>query len=152
MAKANETTGAGDPYDLNRFIEAQEGDYENAISEIRAGSKQSHWMWYIFPQYNGLGVSSTSKQYAIKSTAEAAAYLSHPILGPRLMECVQATLGVEGRSAYEIFGSPDDLKLRSCATLFARVSSPGSIFEQLLAKYFQGQPDGRTLRLIDKSP
>jgi uncharacterized protein (DUF1810 family) len=105
-------------------------------------------MWYIFPQFDGLGFSATSKRYAIKSAAEAGAYLSHPILGPRLLECIEAVLNLEGRSAYEIFGSPDDMKLRSCATLFAHVSPAGSVFDRLLDTFFQGEPDAKTLRLL----
>lgn len=145
MLNHDETT---DPYDLNRFVRAQEQDYARALSEIRNGQKRSHWMWYIFPQYDGLGFSSTSKHYAIKSVAEAEAYLSHPVLGPRLRECAQAALRVEDRSATQVFGSPDDLKLRSCATLFAAVSPPGSVFEELLDKHFDGAPDQKTLRLM----
>ena len=105
-------------------------------------------MWYIFPQFDGLGFSPTSRKYSIKSVAEAQAFLRHPVLGPRLTECAEAALRVEGRSAHEIFGSPDDLKLRSCATLFARVSPPGSVFEHLLDKYFDGMRDDRTLSLM----
>src|SRR5438552_7294918 len=99
-----------DPYDLQRFVRAQEGAYEEALSEIRSGRKRSHWMWYIFPQFDGLGFSSTSKRYSIKSVAEAEAYLSHPVLGPRLMECAEAALSVQGRTAFEVFGSPEDLE------------------------------------------
>ena len=109
-------------------------------------------MWYIFPQYEGLGFSPTSRRYSIKSVAEAQAYLAHPVLGPRLTECAEAALRVEGRSALEVFGSPDDMKLRSCATLFAHVSPAGSVFEQLLNKYFDGERDDRTLRLIGAAP
>jgi uncharacterized protein (DUF1810 family) len=105
-------------------------------------------MWYIFPQFDGLGFSSTSRRYSIKSLSEAEAYMSHPVLGPRLRECAVAALGVEGRSASEIFGSPDDMKLRSCATLFACASPAGSIFDALLDKYFRGGRDGKTLRLL----
>lgn len=123
-----------DSYDLSRFVKAQEGDYERALSEIRSGRKRSHWMWYIFPQFEGLGFSPTSRRYAIKSPQEARAYLSHPVLGPRLVECAEAVLGVEGRSANQIFGSPDDLKLRSCATLFAQISPEESVFHRLLDK------------------
>ncbi len=141
----HETT---DPYDLIRFVRAQEHDYARALSEIRNGRKRSHWMWYIFPQYDGLGFSSTTKRYAIKSVAEAEAYLSHPILGPRMRECAQAAIDVENRSATQIFGSPDDLKLRSCATLFAAVSPPGSVFERLLDTFFHGDRDQKTLRLM----
>jgi uncharacterized protein (DUF1810 family) len=135
------------PEDLTRFVLAQEADYETALSEIRSGRKRSHWMWYIFPQYEGLGSSAMSRRYAIRSRAEAEAYLMHPVLGPRLLECAEAAVGREGRSAYEIFGSPDDMKLRSCATLFACVSPPGSVFERLLEKYFGGERDAETLRI-----
>jgi uncharacterized protein (DUF1810 family) len=141
-----------DPYDLNRFVEAQQDDYALALAEIRSGRKRSHWMWYIFPQFDGLGHSSMSKRYAIKSVAEAEAYLRHPTLGPRLVECCEAALSVEGRSAHEIFGSPDDFKLRSCATLFAQVSPPGSLFHRLLDKYFEGGRDDRTLGLVGVAP
>jgi len=140
--------GSADPYDLTRFVLGQELNYEDALSEIRNGRKRSHWMWYIFPQYQGLGSSPTSRRYAIKSMAEASAYLQHPILGPRLLECAEAALGVTGRSAHELFGSPDDMKLQSCATLFASVSPPGSVFERLLKKYFDGTRDEKTLSLL----
>jgi uncharacterized protein (DUF1810 family) len=137
-----------DPYDLNRFVQAQERNYDQALREIRAGRKQSHWMWYIFPQFEGLGFSPTSQRYAIKSIAEAEAYRQHPVLGRRLVECCEAVIGVNGRSANEIFGSPDDLKLWSSATLFAQVSAPGSVFEGLLSKFFEGAPDQQTLHLM----
>jgi len=143
---------AEDPYNLNRFVEAQERDYARAVSELRHGRKRSHWMWYVFPQFEGLGFSATSRWYSIKSMAEARAYLSHPVLGPRLAECVDTVLKVEGQTALQILGSPDDLKLRSCATLFACVSPPGSLFHQLLEKYFQGQWDARTLELLGEVP
>lgn len=142
---------AGDPYDLNRFVQAQEHDYERALSEVKNGRKRSHWMWYIFPQFDGLGFSAMSQRYAIKSVAEAKAYLGHPILGPRLIECAEAALSVKGRTAHEIFGSPDDMKLKSCATLFAYVSPPGSVFEQLLNKFFDGDRDQKTLGLLATS-
>jgi uncharacterized protein (DUF1810 family) len=148
MTEHEARTGTADPYDLARFVRAQKRDYEQALSEIRSGRKQSHWMWYIFPQFDGLGFSSTSRRYAIRSVAEAEAYLGHPILGPRLVEIAEAAAGVEGRSAFEVFGSPDDMKLRSCATLFAQVSPAGSVFERLLARHFGGEPDGETLRLL----
>jgi len=140
--------GSADPYDLTRFVLGQELNYADALSEIRNGRKRSHWMWYIFPQYQGLGSSPTSRRYAIKSMTEASAYLQHPILGPRLLECAEAALGVTGRSAHELFGSPDDMKLQSCATLFASVSPPGSVFERLLEKYFDGTRDEKTLSLL----
>jgi uncharacterized protein (DUF1810 family) len=139
----------GDPFELSRFIEAQRSSYDDALAEITAGRKRSHWMWYIFPQLDGLGFSALSKRYAIKSRAEAEAYLRHPVLGPRLEACAAAALAVERRSAREIFGPPDDMKLRSCATLFAQVAPAGSVFERLLEKYFHGEPDAETLRLLD---
>jgi uncharacterized protein (DUF1810 family) len=133
-------------------MQAQKPVYAEALLEIKRGRKRSHWMWYIFPQFDGLGFSTTSRLYSIKSVAEAAAYLVHPVLGPRLRECAEAALAVEGRSAHEIFGSPDDLKLRSCATLFASVSPPGSVFHRILDKYFQGKPDPKTLGLLGIGP
>ena len=141
-------TNSDDPYDLSRFVHAQEDDYEQALSELRSGRKRTHWIWYILPQIDGLAFSSTSKRYAIKSVDEARAYLDHPILGPRLLECAGALLRVEGRSATEILGSPDDMKLRSCATLFACVMPAGSVFDRLLGKYFLGQRDSKTMQLL----
>ena len=152
MADKIDSDTKGDPHNLSRFMQAQAGDYEQALSEIRSGRKRSHWMWYIFPQFDGLGFSSKSKRYSIKSIAEAKAYLAHPVLGPRLRECTEAVLGVEGRSAFEIFGSPDDVKLKSCATLFAFVSPEGSVFERLLGKYYRGERGGKTLRLLGIAP
>jgi uncharacterized protein (DUF1810 family) len=137
-----------DPFDLDRFVQAQSSTYDVALAEITRGLKRSHWMWYIFPQFAGLGVSSTSRRYAIKSVDEAKAYLSHPILGPRLIRCAQAALAVKMLTAHQIFGSPDDMKLRSCATLFASVSPEGSVFHQLLDRYFDGKPDQQTLTLL----
>jgi uncharacterized protein (DUF1810 family) len=148
MATGNERSDSGDPHLLIRFVQAQEGEYDQALGEIESGRKRSHWMWYIFPQFDGLGFSSTSKFYSIKSIAEAKAYLSHPILGPRLLECSEAALAVSGRTASEIFGSPDDMKLKSCATLFATISPADSVFHKLLDKYFQGQRDDKTLQLL----
>ena len=141
-----------DPYDLQRFVDAQERVYEQALSEIRSGFKRSHWMWFIFPQFQGLGVSRTSERFALRSVAEVQAYLVHPVLGPRLVECAEAILAVDGRSPLEILGSPDDLKLRSCATLFASVVPEDSAFHRILNKYFRGQGDDRTLRLIGGDP
>jgi uncharacterized protein (DUF1810 family) len=143
---------AEDRYDLDRFVRAQESDFEQAMAEIKAGEKLTHWMWYIFPQIDGLAFSSTSKYYAIKSLDEARAYLAHPILGPRLLDCAEAVVAVEGRAVTEIFGFPDNLKLRSCATLFACVSPPGSVFERLLVKYYGGVRDWKTLRLLGMDP
>ena len=140
-----------DVHDLARFVDAQRGSYDRALAEIKGGEKRSHWMWYVFPQIAGLGMSATSKKYAIRSLAEAAAYLRHETLGPRLLACTEAALAVEGRSALDIFGSPDDVKLRSCATLFAEVSPEGSAFHRLLDKYFDGEPDEATLRILAAS-
>ena len=140
-----------DPFDLDRFVQAQAEDYDDALAEVRRGRKQSHWMWYVFPQFDGLGMSSISQHYAIRSMAEAEAYLAHPVLGPRLNEIAAAALAVDGRSAHDIFGSPDDLKLRSSATLFAAVSPGGSVFHRLLDTYFGGEPDEKTLRLMRRT-
>jgi uncharacterized protein (DUF1810 family) len=151
MATPRDSRSTDDPYNLSRFLRAQEGEYDRALSEIRGGQKRTHWMWYVFPQLDGLAWSATSKQYAIKSVEEARAYLDHPVLGPRLLECAEAVVGVEGRSATAIFGSPDDLKLRSCATLFALVVPPGSVFDRLLDKFYGGARDDKTLRLLGRS-
>jgi uncharacterized protein (DUF1810 family) len=146
------TADSDDPHNLARFVQAQERSYAHALAEIKRGRKESHWMWYIFPQFLGLGHSETSRRYSIKSVAEAKTYLQHPILGPRLVECCEATVAVEGRSAHQIFGSPDDLKLNSCATLFAHVSPTGSVFHRLLDKYFDGTPDDKTRHLLAAAP
>ena len=137
-----------DPYDLERFVRAQRGHYGQALLEIKAGAKRTHWMWYVFPQLYGLGSSPTSQLYSIRSRGEAEAYLRHPILGPRLIESAEAALAVVGRSAHGIFGSPDDWKLRSSATLFSLVSPLGSVFHRLLDAFFAGEPDPRTLALL----
>jgi len=136
--------------DLTRFVDAQRDTYDQALAELRGGRKRTHWMWWVFPQLDGLGVSATSQRYAIKSEAEARDYLEHPVLGPRLIESVESVLAIEGRSAHDIFGSPDDMKLRSCVTLFAQVAGPGSVFHRLLDDYFDGKPDDRTLRLLNE--
>jgi uncharacterized protein (DUF1810 family) len=138
-----------DPYDLNRFVSAQEGVFEVALAELRRGQKRSHWMWFIFPQIAGLGSSSTSRKYAVKSLDEARAYLAHPVLGPRLLHCCQAILSVQGKSAAEIMGNPDDLKLRSSMTLFSMTKGPHPEFRQVIDRYFEGQMDPRTLDLLD---
>ncbi len=137
-----------DPYDLDRFVRAQAGDYERALAEIRQGRKRSHWMWFIFPQIDGLGSSAISRRYSIKSLDEARAYLDHPVLGARLNQAVETLLKLSGPSANEIFGFPDEMKLQSCATLFALVSEAGSVFHRLLDKYFHGERDLMTLRLL----
>ena len=137
-----------DPYNLDRFLYAQYGVYADVLAEIRSGRKRSHWMWFIFPQLDGLAFSSTSRFYAIKSLVEAAAYLEHPELGPRLLECTDAVLSQRGRSASQVFGHPDDLKLISCMTLFASASEQGSAFEKVLEGFYLGQRDERTLQLL----
>jgi uncharacterized protein (DUF1810 family) len=139
-----------EPCDLDRFVEAQRDIYDQAMAEIRSGRKRSHWMWFVFPQIAGLGMSETSRRYAIRNRAEGEAYLAHPVLGPRLLESADAVLALEGRSALDVFGSPDDIKLRSCATLFAALSAPGSVFERVLERYFAGEADSRTLRLLQR--
>lgn len=141
-----------DRHDLNRFVQAQTAHYEQALAEIRSGRKRSHWMWYVFPQFAGLGLSTMSQRYAINSLAEAEAYLNHPVLGPRLRACAEALLCLEGRSAQAVFGTPDDLKLRSCATLFALVSPEGSVFQRLLDSFFQGEPDPAAIRKCTLTP
>ena len=135
-------------FDLDRFVSAQASAYDRALAEVRAGLKQSHWMWFVFPQYAGLGSSSTAAHYAIRSRAEAEAYLQHPVLGARLRECAEAACALKGRSARDVFGYPDDLKLRSSATLFASVSPPGSVFHRVLDAFFDGEADERTLGLL----
>jgi uncharacterized protein (DUF1810 family) len=150
MAKPGDPPSA-DPYDLERFVQAQAADYDRALRELRAGKKESHWMWYVFPQLEGLGHSSMSRHYAIKSVAEGRAYLRHPVLGSRLLECANALLNIDGRSAREILGSPDDMKLHSSATLFAHVSDDDDVFRKLLEKYFDNEPDQNTLRLLSRS-
>lgn len=139
---------ARDPFTLERFVLAQQDTYEHAREEIQAGRKRTHWMWFVFPQVQGLGLSDMARRYAITGPDEARAYLAHPVLGPRLLEITRALLAREGMTAHEIFGSPDDLKLRSSATLFASVSAPGSVFEQVLARYFHGEPDQATLERL----
>jgi uncharacterized protein (DUF1810 family) len=149
LAQQDRSDTAADPHDLDRFVRAQQGDYEVALAELRSGRKRSHWMWYVFPQCDGLGSSPMARRYAIRSLAEAEAYLHHPVLGARLRECAEAVLRIEGRSARDIFGSPDDMKLQSSATLFAAVSPRGSAFERLLDQYFEGRRDEGTQRLLD---
>ena len=133
---------------LQRFIDAQQSDYETALSEIKRGRKQSHWMWYIFPQIQGLGFSATSKLYAIKNLKEAQAYLNHPLLGKRLKEITDALINLPSNNAHEIFGSPDDVKLRSSMTLFASLPDADPVFESALKKFFKGEKDAKTLSII----
>lgn len=129
-------TDSNDPYNLQRFVEAQKSDIDRVKQELRAGKKQTHWMWYVFPQVAGLGKSRTSKRYAIESRDEARAYISHDVLGPRLRECTDIVNNIEGKSAYEIFGSPDHMKFRSSMTLFDAVADEPSPFRTAIEKYY----------------
>lgn len=135
---------------LQRFLDAQTRDYPQALAEVKAGRKRSHWMWYIFPQIQGLGFSSTSQHYAIRDAAEAAAYLKQPVLGPRLREISGELLKLTGRDASRVFGSPDDLKLRSSMTLFAAVPGADPVFWAVLDAYFGGKADEKTLRQLGR--
>src|ERR1700734_720471 len=138
--------GRGDQYELKRFVDEQDGVYEQACAELRAGRKQSHWMWFVFPQIRGLGSSPMAMRYAISGRDEARAYLDHPVLGPRLQECAGLVVAVEGRTIEEIFGYPDDLKFHSSMTLFSEVEGPDErMFHEALRKYFDGKPDSTTL-------
>ena len=144
-------TDPDDPYDLNRFLSAQEGAYARALAELKGGQKRTHWMWYIFPQIDGLGYSPTAKFYAIKSIEEARQYLNHPVLGKRLFECTEAVLASKGRSVSEIFGYPDDLKFKSSMTLFEKIAGSGSVFSSALDRYCHGERDTMTLSLLEKA-
>ena len=150
MIQRDSTSDRGDPFDLSRFISAQKGIYDRALAELRDGLKRSHWMWYIFPQVEGLGHSPTTRRYSIKSLEEARQYLAHPVLGQRLKESAEAILAIQGRSAADIFGHPDDWKLQSSMTLFELVSGPESVFGRILDKYYQGKRDTRTLQIVGK--
>ena len=136
-----------DPFDLQRFVDAQRDVHPQVCAELAAGCKRSHWMWFVFPQLKGLGRSATAQHYGIGSQAEAQAYWAHPILGARLKQCTGLVLAVDGRSAHEIFGAPDDLKFRSCMTLFAHVTAE-PLFTRALEKFFDGRPDAATLDLL----
>lgn len=136
---------AEDPYDLQRFVNAQSRVYDTVRLELRQGRKRTHWMWFIFPQIAGLGHSPMARRYAISSLEEAKAYLNHPILGPRLRDCTRLVMVVEGRSAHEILGSPDDMKFRSSLTLFACAAPGDQVFCDALEKYFKGEKDPLTL-------
>jgi uncharacterized protein (DUF1810 family) len=140
-----------DPFHLDRFLRAQAPVYAQALAELRAGAKRSHWIWFIFPQLKGLGRSERAIYFGIDSLEEAQAYLHHPLLGPRLIECTGAVNGVEGRTIHQIFGSPDDLKFRSSATLFARAAEAPAVFNEALRKYFDGEADPRTVELLRES-
>jgi uncharacterized protein (DUF1810 family) len=149
MMSTDDSISRDDPFDLSRFTKAQERIYDTVLAELRSGRKRTHWMWFIFPQIDGLGHSMTTKLYAIKSIEEARQYLKHPVLGARLSECTGAVLAVEGRTVADIFGFPDDQKLKSSMTLFAAVAeNTHSVFISVLEKYFQGVQDDRTLQLL----
>ena len=135
-------------HDLERFYKAQEYDYETALSEIRNGRKESHWMWYIFPQVSGLGRSTMAEYYAIRSREEAKVYIEDPVLGKRLIEISQALLQVDSDDAEEVMGWPDNLKLRSCMTLFAEVAPEQPVFRSVLEKFYDGEMDGKTLDIL----
>jgi len=135
---------------LKRFVDAQQSDYQTALTEIKNGRKRSHWMWYIFPQIQGLGFSETSRFYAIKDLTEAEEYLDHPVLGPRLIEICDELLKLKTNSASQVFGDPDDMKLKSSMTLFAAANHTNTVFQQVLDKFFKGQQDNKTLQIINK--
>jgi len=141
-----------DPFDLQRFVEAQAPHVEAVAADLRAGRKRTHWMWFVFPQLSGLGRSETARRFGLRSRAEARAYLAHPTLGPRLRAGVALVLAADGRSAHEIFGSPDDLKLRSCLTLFRAVDDADGVFARALDQCFDGQADPATLQLLADAP
>jgi len=151
MMSSRNPSGGGDPFDLERFVSAQRPVYATALAEVRSGSKRTHWMWFVFPQVLGLGSSSTSSHYAIRSREEARAYLDHLVLGPRLRECAEAMLALRGRTASAVFGYPDVLKLKSSMTLFAEVDGPGSVFERVLETYYDGRRCERTLAMLRRS-
>ena len=138
-------SAGADPFDLRRFVDAQDAVYPRVLAELRAGRKASHWMWFVFPQIAGLGHSAMAQRYAIASLDEARAYLAHPLLGARLHECTALVTAVAARTAHEIFGSPDDAKFRSCMTLFARAAADPAPFEATLVRFFGGVPDPATI-------
>lgn len=141
---------SGNIYELERFVSAQAGLIEQVRRELTDGQKRSHWMWFVFPQLRGLGQSATAHRYGLSGLDEAHAYLQHPVLGPRLVECTSLVNAVRGRSAHDIFGSPDDLKFHSSMTLFSRVQQASPKFMEALQKYFGGAPDPRTLQLLQE--
>ncbi len=145
MCNRSHVTSAGDPFDLQRFVDAQAPVYGNVVAELRDGRKRSHWMWFVFPQLRGLGGSPTAVHYGISSLDEARAYLRHELLGPRLRECARLVTAVQGRSVGQIFGSPDDLKLCSSMTLFARATEANDDFVAVLEKYYDGRQDRLTV-------
>lgn len=141
-----------DPFELVRFVEAQDDVIDEVRAELSAGRKASHWMWYVFPQIAGLGSSIMAQGYAIRGRREAQAYLGHPVLGPRLRELTALVTSIQGKTAHDIFGSPDDLKFRSCVTLFAAIAPREAVFRQALDRFFDGQDDQKTLELLASAP
>lgn len=141
-----------DPFDLQRFVEAQAGVYPQVIAELAAGHKRSHWMWFVFPQLRGLGSSEPARHYGITGLGEARAYAAHPLLGARLRECTRHVLAVQGRTAREIFGAPDDLKFRSSLTLFREAVPQEGLCDRALSRYYRGEADPRTLALLQPAP
>lgn len=146
----NPAASKEDVFELQRFLDAQAGSYAQALAELREGEKRSHWMWFIFPQLEGLGSSPMALRYAIRSRAEAEAYLAHPILGSRLRECAQALLGVQGRPIGAILGFPDDLKLQSSMTIFTALEGADPVFNRVLERYYAGKSDAKTLGLLER--
>jgi uncharacterized protein (DUF1810 family) len=151
--RGDEEGPTSDDYELQRFVDAQDarGTYEAALAELRAGRKTSHWMWFVFPQIAGLGLSETSRRYAISSEAEARAYLAHPVLGPRLEACARALLELDGATATGVFGPVDAMKLRSSLTLFAHVAPQNRLFRDVLDRYFGGRTDEATEARLNRS-
>jgi uncharacterized protein (DUF1810 family) len=139
---------AADPFDLQRFVDAQDPVFDQVLRELREGRKRTHWMWFVFPQLAALGRSATARRFGIASIEEARAYAAHPVLGPRLREACAVLLRLQGPSAHEIFGEPDVFKLRSCLTLFAQAAPQEAVFHQCLQRYYGGEPDALTLQLL----
>ncbi|AMJ63784.1 DUF1810 domain-containing protein [Bosea sp. PAMC 26642] len=139
-----------DMFDLDRFVIAQNDVFAGALAELEAGQKRSHWMWFIFPQLRGLGISPTAQHFGIANLAEAKAYLAHPLLGRRLITCTEAVLGTQERTLHQIFGSPDDMKFGSSMTLFAAAGEPATVFRQAIDRYCDGKTDARTIRLLEQ--
>jgi uncharacterized protein (DUF1810 family) len=140
-----------DPFDLRRFVDAQARVYEDVLAELRNGAKRSHWIWFVFPQLRGLGRSATAQHYGISSLDEARAYLAHPVLGARLRECTGLVAAIDGRSVDEIFGWPDNLKVRSSMTLFAHATDDNAGFREVLDKFYDGQEDPATVELLNSA-
>jgi uncharacterized protein (DUF1810 family) len=141
---------ADNSHDLERFLEAQEPVYSEVVAELRGGRKRSHWMWFIFPQMRGLGLSSMAHRFGIASVQEARAYWLHPVLGPRLLECTKLVLAIQGKGTLEILGGPDDMKFKSCMTLFEVAASEEGVFVRALVRFFAGERDDRTLELLSE--